>query len=534
MFSFIVASGSTRPSSSIFSRQVSRSSFFAPIFKRLQSIRIDKNNNAIFHESRNRAKGIPNLATGLFSCTSTCGDDDNDDEDNHFRFPPLRGNILVVGDGDFSYSVALAKENQAQGDAKITASSLDTKDFIEETYSKGKENLEILNLDSNVQLKHELDVTENGSCGNERVWDTIVWNFPYPANAGEKVSGKDGSALLAGFFRSMSPILKADGAIFVTLCNKQGENRAWDLKGNAWDSNLAVAKVLSFCASKITGYVPKRAYINEKIPIKDCNTYHICLQRKLFSIMNSELIDSLGVYNENVYCTAKEVCELLKANGGELEGGRFRSRFKETFGRPPFPEGVKLKKALEKLSRSGKFLVDHQGSSFRITKLGKSRIRKSNANTDCTAKEVCELLKANGGELEGGQFRSGFKETFGRPPFPEGVKLKKALEKLSRSGKFLVDHQGSSFSITKLGKSRIRKSIANAECTAEEICELLKENGGKLEGGRFKYRFEEKYGRPPFPEGVKMKKAIEKLSHSGKFQLEMRGIGLWITLPGTK
>jgi hypothetical protein len=444
MFSFIVASGSTRRSSSIFFRQVSRSSFFAPIFKRQQSIRIDKNNNAIFHESRNRAKGIPNLATRLFSCTSTGGDDDNDDEDNHFRFPPLRGNILVVGDGDFSYSVALAKENQAQGDAKITASSLDTKDFIEETYSKGKENLEILNIDSNVQLKHELDVTENGSCGNERVWDSIVWNFPYPPNT-YRSNHQEGSALLAGFFRNLRPILKPDGAIFVTLWNKQGENNAWDLEGTAWDSNLAVTRVLPFCASYITGYVPKRAYIDKKIPINDCNTYHICLQDN-----------------------------------------------KET------------------------------------------HIRKSNANTNCTAKEICELLKANGGRLEGGQFRSGFKEKFGRPPFPEGVKLKKALEKLSRSGKFLVDHQGSSFRITKLGKSRIRKSIANAECTAEEICELLKENGGKLEGGRFKYRFEEKYGRPPFPEGVKMKKALEKLSHSGKFQLEMRGKGLWITLTGTK
>ena len=71
MFSFIVASGSTRRSSFIF-RQLSRSSFFAPIFKGQYTIGFDK--------SRKRLKGITTLPTRLFSHTNT---DDDDDDDNY-------------------------------------------------------------------------------------------------------------------------------------------------------------------------------------------------------------------------------------------------------------------------------------------------------------------------------------------------------------------------------------------------------------------------------------------------------------------
>jgi hypothetical protein len=591
---FIVASGSTRRSSSIF-RQLPRSSFFAPIFKRKYTIGIDKNDKAKFPENRKRVKGTPTLATRLFSHTNT-GDDDNDDEDNYFRFPPLTGNILVVGDGDFSYSVALAKENQTIGDANITASSLDTKDFIEETYSKGKANLDSLDLDSNVYLKHELDITENGSCGNERVWDSILWNLPYPPNT--KWSGHlEGKALMTGFLRNMSRILKPDGFIFVTLCDQQGDIGRWDLEGIAWDSNLAVTKVLSFCASNITGYVPKRAYNDEEIPFNICHTSVIRHQKdkaKYFSELESlasirwdiydtystpeqtyrllkeenditpnKLVDSLkilsrigkfyleernndGSYQHVLksleYCTAENVQTLLEEEAtGELEAGQFRIKYERKFGTPPFPEGVKVRDALDELSDSGKFLVDRRVSSpvnrrnpsLWITQLGKRHVRNANKSVNCTAKEICELLKVNGGKLEGRRFRSRFEEEFGRPPFPEGAKVSEALKELARSGKFFVDHQGSSLWITKLGKSK-NVPIKNADCTADEISILLRELDAEIYVGQFRTRFEEKFGRPPFPKGAKMKDALEKLSHSGTFQLETRGYELWIKKVGKR
>ena len=107
------------------------------------------------------AKSLSSLARGR--------EDGNDDGDNSdwFRFPPLSGNILVVGDGDFSYSVALANENRVRGDAAITASSLDTKCDVEAKYSRGKSNINILDRDSNAVLVHGLDVTKPESQGTE-------------------------------------------------------------------------------------------------------------------------------------------------------------------------------------------------------------------------------------------------------------------------------------------------------------------------------------------------------------------------------
>ena len=78
--------------------------------------------------------------------------------------------ILVVGDGNFSFSVALAKENKVHGNANIIASCLDSKDVVEAKYSKCKNNLKFLDLDSNVYVKYGLNVTQLGSLGEERIF----------------------------------------------------------------------------------------------------------------------------------------------------------------------------------------------------------------------------------------------------------------------------------------------------------------------------------------------------------------------------
>ncbi|KAL3932929.1 MAG: hypothetical protein SGARI_003831, partial [Bacillariaceae sp.] len=68
--------------------------------------------------------------------------------------PPLHGSILVVGDGDFSFSVAIARQNKIRGDAYITATSLDSADDVKNRYRKGKKNLKKLAADKNVELLH--------------------------------------------------------------------------------------------------------------------------------------------------------------------------------------------------------------------------------------------------------------------------------------------------------------------------------------------------------------------------------------------
>ena len=90
----------------------------------------------------------------------------SEEESNFFRFPKLQGNILVVGDGDFGYSVALAdkvsKANKRGGNTvRITTSSLDPKAFVEYKYDEGKNNLKRLASYSNVTVLHKVDATKH-------------------------------------------------------------------------------------------------------------------------------------------------------------------------------------------------------------------------------------------------------------------------------------------------------------------------------------------------------------------------------------
>ncbi|OEU18035.1 hypothetical protein FRACYDRAFT_238469 [Fragilariopsis cylindrus CCMP1102] len=520
MFSFIVASGSTRRSSCIL-RHLSGSPPFAPVFKRQYTIGIDKIDRAKFPESRDMLKGMRTLATRLFSHINTGDDsDDDDDDDNNFRFPPLTGNILVVGDRDFSYTVSLAYRNQTTGNAKITASSLDTKDYIEETYSKGKANLDSLDLDSNIQLKHELDITEFGSLGNEQVWDSIVWNFPYSPNTPLAYHLKR-EALMTGFFQNMSQILKPYGFIYITLCDQHGDDSQWDLEGFAWNNKLAVTEVSSFCDFNITGDIDCLTYVlrhqnDSELKLKDkyfleleklapiqreiyetCFTPGQALQqfekegnilsnqlfefygkkfgsiqtpqidtfKELFSVMNSELTNSLNLLSYEGHFTVEEVHTLLEEEG-EIPLENFNTIYTGRFGKSPMYTPDKLVDSLKILSKIGTFYLIEQSTEEKYQYVLTSK--------SCTADKVQKL--------------------------PE----KETATKLA-AGAFSVEYG---------------------------ICELLKESdNGEIHLGGFWFKFKQKYGRPPFPEGVKLKDELVRLSHSGKFQLETRRGGLWITLP---
>ena len=119
----------------------------------------------------------------------------------------MSGRILVIGDGDFTYSVALAKENQRIGSAVITATSLDSKNLVETKYSLAEANLLELSLHPDVCVTHGLDISKLGSLGNERMLDSIIWNFPFPAYS-SRASNQEGSALLTSLFRNCCMSLK--------------------------------------------------------------------------------------------------------------------------------------------------------------------------------------------------------------------------------------------------------------------------------------------------------------------------------------
>ncbi|KAL3905550.1 MAG: hypothetical protein SGARI_004409, partial [Bacillariaceae sp.] len=95
-------------------------------------------------------------------------------------FPPLHGEILIVGDGDFSFSASLAQQNHTRGNAKIIATSLDSAEDVKKLYAKGTGNLRRLAADRNVSVYHGVSAADIRKPFYNMLFDSIVWNFPYP------------------------------------------------------------------------------------------------------------------------------------------------------------------------------------------------------------------------------------------------------------------------------------------------------------------------------------------------------------------
>ena len=280
------------------------------------------------------------VCQGLFARITTLSNVDSSDKAAAFRFPPLKGNTLIVGDGDFAYSVAFADANRIGGTATITAASLDTKAVVENKYSNGKRNLDSLASDSSVRVRHGLDITEPKSLDSGgKLWDNIVWNFPYPPYT-KVASSVELSFLLTKFISNVRYGLKPDGAVYITLVTRQAGREFLDLEALVQKYEFFVCEVLPFRPSLIDGYEPKRAYIDENIP--DCN---------------------YSTYKMNIGCSNRitNICKLLEEAGGELNIGTMKQRYENQFG--AIANQLKWKQYIEHLSCWGKFQVKRRDTS---------------------------------------------------------------------------------------------------------------------------------------------------------------------------
>ncbi|KAL3673850.1 hypothetical protein V7S43_001538 [Phytophthora oleae] len=159
--------------------------------------------------------------------------------DNLTSLGPLQtgSRVLVVGDGNFSYSRAFLRANSARigsSELHVTVTSLDTENQLMEMYPKSRDILDELR-NGGVHVRHGVNATklENYSFGDGEgsasvSFDRIVFNFPhYAADGGVGNKHKRNKIhrhrqLLTDFFASASQVLASGGQIWVTLCAGQG------------------------------------------------------------------------------------------------------------------------------------------------------------------------------------------------------------------------------------------------------------------------------------------------------------------------
>ncbi|XVF70949.1 hypothetical protein PTKIN_Ptkin11bG0203400 [Pterospermum kingtungense] len=190
------------------------------------------------------------------------GSDENaetDEEEKWVTHYSSNHQILLVGEGDFSFSLSLA--NAFGFASNICASSKDSYDVLIKKYKKAKSNLE--NLEKlGASFLHEVDATKMRLHTDlaERKFDRIIFSFPHAGFYGKEDNvhliqmHRD---LVQGFFMNARGMLRANGEIHVNHKNN-APSCHWNLEELASRSSLTLFQCVSFKIEDYPGYQNKR------------------------------------------------------------------------------------------------------------------------------------------------------------------------------------------------------------------------------------------------------------------------------------
>ncbi|KAI8524851.1 hypothetical protein RHMOL_Rhmol13G0181900 [Rhododendron molle] len=186
--------------------------------------------------------------------------------------------ILLVGEGDFSFSLSLAKAFSSA--RNMVSTSIDSQQDLLKKYSNGLANVRDLEEMGCVVL-YGVDATKMSQhffLSTHR-FDRIVYNFPHVGFLFPEANGcqiKLNKQLIKGFLRNAKLLLrKEEGEIHIS--HKDGEPyNKWDLVKKAEKIGLALHESVPFCKEKYPGYGNKRAhgsFSDSSFRLGDCTTF---------------------------------------------------------------------------------------------------------------------------------------------------------------------------------------------------------------------------------------------------------------------
>ncbi|XP_043720395.1 uncharacterized protein At4g26485-like isoform X2 [Telopea speciosissima] len=178
--------------------------------------------------------------------------------------------ILLVGEGDFSFSACLVKVFGSA--ANMVATSLNSEDFLKKNYSNAMSNINDLKSRGCMVL-HGIDATNMS--GNQFLkgmrFDRIVFNFPYAGFFKQESRESQLSRhqkLVTLFFKNAKKMLSEDGEIHVSH-KSNGFHSEWNIVSLASLSGLNFIKEVKFNVNSYQGYNTKRGFGGDEN--FDCN-----------------------------------------------------------------------------------------------------------------------------------------------------------------------------------------------------------------------------------------------------------------------
>ncbi|KAL9230055.1 hypothetical protein vseg_005448 [Gypsophila vaccaria] len=171
--------------------------------------------------------------------------------------------ILLVGEGDFSFSACLAVAFASA--TNIVATSLDSQEFLMKNYKKFMTNKAQVESRGGVVM-HGVDVkrmSKNEVLGCLK-FDRIVYNFPHTGDFGRtQLELRNNKELVRGFIRNAKKMMNDDGEIHIRH-KTNGFFQLWDIPKIGSDQGLFLIRKPKFHRSEYPGYHTKFGFGGDK------------------------------------------------------------------------------------------------------------------------------------------------------------------------------------------------------------------------------------------------------------------------------
>ncbi len=137
-------------------------------------------------------------------------------------------NMLVCGDGDLSFSAAIAN-SLSQCNVKLIATVLEDEPTHRDVYQRSATNENIIRSfpETNHEVKYGVDATRLKEVFPNTKFDRIRFNFPHWRG---KANHRYNRQLIDAFLKSASMVLSENGEIHIALCEGQGGSSAKSLQ----------------------------------------------------------------------------------------------------------------------------------------------------------------------------------------------------------------------------------------------------------------------------------------------------------------
>jgi hypothetical protein len=160
------------------------------------------------------------------------------------------GQMLFVGEGNFSFSLSIARERGVSAQALISTCYEAEEDLGDAAYSNAAALLKL-----GVQVKTGVDATELSSSFGKRQFHSIVFQFPNLASRSPLYGQNPNHVLVTRFLKSCTRHLKPKGQVIISTVDSPFYEGAFKMDLAAQKAGFHPPAVYTFNPKHFAGYV---------------------------------------------------------------------------------------------------------------------------------------------------------------------------------------------------------------------------------------------------------------------------------------